>query len=78
VRCASTSTTPSTPALHDADRLTVPDLMAGLKDLVARARAGRLRGSETADPTITVTSLGDVETLSDRTGCPVAEDDTRL
>jgi pyruvate dehydrogenase E2 component (dihydrolipoamide acetyltransferase) len=47
------------PALHDADRLSLPDLMAGLRDLVARARAGRLRGSETADPTITVTNLGD-------------------
>jgi hypothetical protein len=27
--------------------------------LVARARTGRLRGSETTDPTITVTNLGD-------------------
>ncbi|MFD8705116.1 dihydrolipoamide acetyltransferase family protein [Kitasatospora sp. NPDC059648] len=47
------------PAIHDAADLPVPDLMAALRDLVARARAGRLRGSETADPTITVTSLGD-------------------
>ncbi|GAA2006777.1 dihydrolipoamide acetyltransferase family protein [Catenulispora subtropica] len=47
------------PALHDADRLPLPDLMAGLRDLVRRARAGRLRSSETADPTITVTDLGD-------------------
>ncbi|MFI7317021.1 2-oxo acid dehydrogenase subunit E2 [Streptomyces venezuelae] len=47
------------PALHDADTLTLPHLMAGLKDLVNRARTGRLRGSETADPTLTVTSLGD-------------------
>jgi pyruvate dehydrogenase E2 component (dihydrolipoamide acetyltransferase) len=47
------------PALHDADRMTLDELMAGLRDLVARARAGRLRGSEMSDPTITVTNLGD-------------------
>ncbi len=47
------------PALHDADRLALPDLMEQLKDLVARARGGRLTGSEMADPTITVTNLGD-------------------
>lgn len=47
------------PALHDADTLALPDLMAGLRDLVQRARIGRLRASETADPTITVTDLGD-------------------
>ena len=39
--------------------------MARLRDLVTRARTGRLRGSEMADPTITVTNLGDrgVETV---------------
>ena len=47
------------PAIHDADRLSLDELMAGLRDLVERARAGRLRSSEMADPTITVTSLGD-------------------
>ena len=47
------------PAIHDADTLSVADLMARLRDLVARARAGRLRGSEMTDPTITVTNLGD-------------------
>ncbi len=47
------------PALHDTDTLPLPELMVRLKDLVARARAGRLRGSETTDPTLTVTSLGD-------------------
>ncbi len=47
------------PALHHADTLALPELMAALKDLVARARTGRLRGSETTDPTITVTNLGD-------------------
>jgi pyruvate dehydrogenase E2 component (dihydrolipoamide acetyltransferase) len=47
------------PALHHADTLALPELMIALKDLVARARAGRLRGSEATDPTITVTNLGD-------------------
>jgi pyruvate dehydrogenase E2 component (dihydrolipoamide acetyltransferase) len=47
------------PAIHDADTLELPELMARLKDLVARTRAGRLRGSEMSDPTITVTNLGE-------------------
>ena len=47
------------PAIHDADIRELDDLMAALKDVVARARAGRLRGSEMSDPTITVTNLGD-------------------
>ena len=53
------------PALHDADRQSLDALMGSFRDLVARARAGRLRSSELSDPTITVTSLGDqgVETV---------------
>ncbi|MGW6544260.1 dihydrolipoamide acetyltransferase family protein [Streptomyces massasporeus] len=47
------------PALHDADTLELPLLMAALKDLVTRARTGRLRASEVSDATITVTNLGD-------------------
>lgn len=47
------------PALHDADRRPLDDLMAGFRDLVGRARAGTLRGSELSDPTVTVSSLGD-------------------
>ncbi len=47
------------PALHDADQLSIPDLMVGLRDVVARARSGRLRGSEMSDPTLTVSNLGD-------------------
>jgi pyruvate dehydrogenase E2 component (dihydrolipoamide acetyltransferase) len=47
------------PALMDTDHLTLAQLMAGLRDLVARARTGRLRSSEVSHPTITVTSLGD-------------------
>jgi len=53
------------PAIHDADALGVPELMAAMRDLVGRVRAGRFRSSELSDPTITVSSLGDrgVETL---------------
>lgn len=47
------------PALHDADQLRLPELMDRLKDLVARARSGRLTGSQMSDPTLTVTNLGD-------------------
>jgi pyruvate dehydrogenase E2 component (dihydrolipoamide acetyltransferase) len=47
------------PAIHDADTLSLDELMRAFRDLVARARAGRLRSSELADPTITVTSLGE-------------------
>jgi pyruvate dehydrogenase E2 component (dihydrolipoamide acetyltransferase) len=53
------------PALHDADRRSLPDLMRGFRDLVQRARAGGLRSSELSEGTITVTSLGEqgVETV---------------
>ena len=53
------------PALHETDRRTLDELMASLRDLVKRARAGTLRSSELSDPTITVTSLGEqgVETV---------------
>jgi pyruvate dehydrogenase E2 component (dihydrolipoamide acetyltransferase) len=47
------------PALHDAHRRSVDDLMRGFRDLVQRARTGGLRSSELSDPTITVTSLGE-------------------
>ena len=47
------------PALHDADTLSLSDLMHALRDLTARARSGRLRASEMTDATITVTMLGD-------------------
>jgi len=48
-----------TPAIHDAADLPVGELMARLRDLVSRARGGRLRSSELTDATITVTNLGD-------------------
>ncbi|MBD0842066.1 2-oxo acid dehydrogenase subunit E2 [Streptomyces sp. TRM68416] len=47
------------PVIHDADTLAPVELMAALKDLVRRARLGRLRGSELAGATLTVTNLGD-------------------
>ncbi len=47
------------PALHDVDLLSLDEVMAGLKDVGARARGGRLRSSEMSDPTLTVTNLGE-------------------
>lgn len=47
------------PALHDAPSLPLPELMAAMRDLVQRARAGALRSSDLADGTVTVTSLGE-------------------
>ncbi len=47
------------PAIHDVDSLALPDLMARLRDLIARARAGGLRSSELMDATATITSLGE-------------------
>jgi pyruvate dehydrogenase E2 component (dihydrolipoamide acetyltransferase) len=47
------------PAIHHTADLTLPELMAALRDLVKRARAGRLKRAELADPTLTVTDLGD-------------------
>lgn len=47
------------PAIRDADEKTLDELMTGLRDLVARTRAGRLRSSELFEPTITVSSLGE-------------------
>lgn len=47
------------PAIHDASGLDLHTLMARMRDLVGRVRDGRFRSSEIADPTITVSSLGD-------------------
>jgi pyruvate dehydrogenase E2 component (dihydrolipoyllysine-residue acetyltransferase) len=48
-----------TPAIRHAADLPPGELMARLRDLVLRARAGRLRRAELTDATITVTNLGD-------------------
>lgn len=47
------------PAIHNADQKDLGGLMASLRDLVARARAGGLKSSELSDPTMTITNLGD-------------------
>lgn len=47
------------PAIHHTADLALAELMAALRDLVRRARAGTLRRAELADPTLTVTDLGD-------------------
>jgi len=47
------------PAITDTANKTLGALMEDFRGLVARARAGRLRASELAAPTIILTSLGD-------------------
>lgn len=49
-----------TPAIHNVNQLSLPDLMKAMADLIERTRANRLRGSEMTDATITVTNLGDL------------------
>ncbi len=53
------------PAVHDVAEQPLDRITSAVRDLVQRARAGRLRASEVTDATITVTSLGDrgVETV---------------
>jgi len=48
------------PALMDAGSMNLEQTMAAMRDLVSRARAGRLRGSEMTEGTITISSLGDI------------------
>lgn len=50
------------PTVHDADRLTLPELMGALRSALERARRGQLRGSDLADSTVTVSNLGDLGT----------------
>ncbi|HLN09824.1 MAG TPA: dihydrolipoamide acetyltransferase family protein [Xanthobacteraceae bacterium] len=47
------------PAIRDADKRSLDELMAAMRNLVGRARTGGVRSSELTDPTITITSLGD-------------------
>ena len=47
------------PAIRDADKQSLAELMAAMRGLVQRARTGGLRSSELASPTVTVTSLGE-------------------
>ncbi|NUU07248.1 dihydrolipoamide acetyltransferase family protein [Leifsonia sp. C5G2] len=48
------------PAILDADTLPVDELMGRFRDVVDRARAGRLQRAEMTEATITVTNLGDL------------------
>ena len=47
------------PALQNADKMSLDEIMRGLSDLVRRARAGGLRSSEVSGQTLTITQLGD-------------------
>ena len=47
------------PVIRDAADLAVAQVMATMRDLVERARTGRLRASELAPPSITVSNLGE-------------------
>ena len=47
------------PAIPAADELGICELMARVREVVDRARTGRLRGSDLVQPTITVSNLGD-------------------
>ncbi len=49
-----------TPALIDADKLTLDDTMEKFGDLIKRTRSGKLKGSELSLQTITITNLGDL------------------
>ncbi len=53
------------PAILSAQQKPIEELMAALRDVITRARSGRLRSSEITEGTITVTNLGDlgVETV---------------
>lgn len=47
------------PAIHDSGKKSLDELMRALSDIIPRARTFKLRSSELADSTITITNLGD-------------------
>jgi pyruvate dehydrogenase E2 component (dihydrolipoamide acetyltransferase) len=47
------------PAIMDAQGKGLDEIMAAMRDLVARTRAGRLRNSEVTQGTLTISSLGE-------------------
>lgn len=49
-----------TPALLDAQDMSLNDTMNSISDLITRTRSGKLRGSEMTKQTITITNLGDL------------------
>lgn len=46
------------PAIRDADKKTVDEVMHALTDIITRVRSMRLRSSDLSDSTLTITSLG--------------------
>jgi len=48
-----------TPSIETADQLSLSELNHRLRDVATRAKAGKLRGSELGDPSLTVTNLGE-------------------
>jgi pyruvate dehydrogenase E2 component (dihydrolipoamide acetyltransferase) len=53
------------PAILNADKKTIDELMTSLNDIIPRARMMKLRSSELSESTFTITSLGEgnVETV---------------
>ncbi|MCX6075357.1 MAG: dihydrolipoamide acetyltransferase family protein [Campylobacterales bacterium] len=49
-----------TPALVDAQEMSLDDTMHSLSELITRTRTGKLRSSEMTQQTITITNLGDL------------------
>ncbi len=49
-----------TPALLNAQEMTLDETMTALSDLITHTRAGKLRGSEMTQQSITITNLGDL------------------
>ncbi|WP_417622489.1 dihydrolipoamide acetyltransferase family protein [Parasphingorhabdus sp.] len=47
------------PAIQNADKMSLADLMVQMRDLVGRVRRGSFRASELTSSTITINSLGD-------------------
>lgn len=47
------------PVISGAERLGLDDMMDALREIVGRARAGRLKGTDLGEASITVTNLGD-------------------
>lgn len=47
------------PAIHQADKKNLQEIMSTLNDLIPRARALKLRSSELSDSTVTLTNLGE-------------------
>ena len=48
------------PTIASADRLDTAGMMAAIRELVERARRGRLRGRDTAPASLSVTNMGDL------------------